>query len=309
MNNQQELKENVLRVLLYFDIFNHPLKPEEIFNYLPKNSLTKSDLLNHLISETKNSSSEFVCKNDYYFISSRIDYHKLRLRKEEYSRKHWKIARLVTHIIKRFPFVRAVFVTGSLSKNSSSKISDLDFMLVTEKDRLWIARTLLMLFKKIFLVNKYKYFCINYLITEDNLEIEDKNLYTAIEIVTSKATYNSGLLNKFLSENETWIRNIMPNYKAAESRLHYSGYKVNNKMSFLQKLMEVLIPCQAADKLDNYLMKKTYNHWKNKYPYLTENDRNQMFRTTPKISKVHPQNLQDKILDMYNQKLREFNLM
>jgi predicted nucleotidyltransferase len=100
----------------------------------------------------------------------------------------WKLAGIVTHVIKRFPFVRGVFVTGSLSKNSSDSSSDLDFMVITRKGRLWIARTLLMLFKKIFLLNSYKYFCINFLLSEDNLEIEDKNVFTATEVMTVKAT-------------------------------------------------------------------------------------------------------------------------
>ena len=307
-SQQQELDENVLRVLLYFDIFNHPLKAEEIFNFLPRNSLTKKDLSDYLKSAISRNGNQFICKNDFYYIVNRSDFHNLRKKKEEYSKRHWKIARFVTHIIKRFPFVRAIFITGSLSKNSSSKVSDLDFMLITQKDRLWIAKTLLMLFKKIFLLNKYKYFCINYLITEDSLEIEDKNLYTAIEIVTSKSTYNSELLSKFLLINEPWIKKIMPNYKVGDSSLHISGYPVNNNKSFIQKIMETIIPGFLADRLDNYLMQKTRNHWKSKYPYLTDKERYDMFRTSPKISKVHPQNLQEKILDTYSQKLREFKL-
>lgn len=310
MNSQQkELEDNVLRVLLYFDIFNHPLKPDEIFSFLPKNSLTKSDLLNHLENVSNEGDKKFICNNNYYCINNRINYHQIRKFKEEYSKKHWKIARFVTHIIKRFPYVRAVFVTGSLSKNSSNEKSDLDFMLVTEKNRLWLTRTMLMLFKKIFLFNKYKYFCINYLITDDSLEIEDKNIYTAVEIVTSKATFNSELLNKFLLMNEWWIRDLMPNYKVTESDMHYSGYPVNNKISIFQKLTEFVIPDFISDKLDKYLMKRTGYYWEKKYSNISPEDRNQMFRTTPRVSKVHPQNLQDKILDMYNQKLKEFNLV
>src|SRR3972149_5244541 len=132
------IRDNILKTLLYYDIFSHPLNGDEIFTFLPENSVAKENVYK-------------------------------RLYKEQYSRKMWKAAWIATHVIKLFPFVRAVMVTGSLSKNSSDKSSDLDFMIITAPGRLWIARTLLMLFKKIFLFNSYKYFCINYFVTTDNL--------------------------------------------------------------------------------------------------------------------------------------------
>src|SRR5207253_11478070 len=128
-----------------------------------------------------------------------------RIEKEKHSKKMWRMAAMMTHIIKRFPFVRAVMITGSLSKNSSDKRSDLDFMIITEPKRLWIARTILMLFKKIFLFNSYKYFCLNYYITSDNLEIEEKNIFTATEIAYVKATYNTRLMEDFIKAN-MWIK-------------------------------------------------------------------------------------------------------
>lgn len=303
----EELKKNIIKTLLYYDIFSHPLKPDEIYSFLPRNSITKSDVKKFLETAAKQGSVPFAEKDGYYYIKPAEENISKRIIKENYSLKMWKRAALVTHIIKRFPFVRAVFVTGSLSKNSSDPASDLDFMLVTKKNRLWISRTLLMLFKKIFFLNSYKFFCINYYITEDNLVITERNIFTATEIATIKATFNTELLNEFIRQNE-WVKEYFPNYVLCDPMLHSSGCKVNNRRSKLQRLIEFFIPGKLASAIDKKLMCMTRKHWKKKYPQLPDNERNHMFKSTENVSKTHPGNMQKKILGMYSQKLQEFNL-
>jgi len=304
----KELEKNILRVLLYFDIFSHPLKPEELYIFLPQNSITLPEFIKQLNIIANNKGSHIKQKDGYYFSGDNYHYCSIRNERENFSRKHWKMARVMTHLIKRFPFVRAVFITGSLSKNSSSKASDIDFMIITQKDRLWVARTMLMTFKKLFLFNKYKYFCINYSITENHLEVEDKNIYTAIEVVTSKATFNSILLNKFINSN-LWLNNFLPNYSYDSSTLHSTDFIPNNRESFLQRLVELCFPVSLTDKLDKSLQIRTHEYWKKKHNNLSDSDREQMFRTKEGVSKVHPGNMQFKILGTYNNKLKEFNLI
>jgi len=249
----------------------------------------------------------FAEKGGYYYIKPSKENVNKRIEKEKYSLKMWKRAAQVTHLIKRFPFVRAVFVTGSLSKNSSDHTSDLDFMLITAKNRLWISRSMLMLFKKIFFLNSYKFFCINYYITEDNLVITERNIFTATEIATIKATYNTEMLNEFIRHN-SWVNEFFPNYVLCDPMLHTSGCKVNNRKSNIQRLIEFFMPGKFAAAIDRKLMRMTREHWKKKYPQLPDSERNHMFKSTENVSKTHPGNMQKKILGMYNQKLQEFNL-
>lgn len=301
------LKKNILKTLLYYDIFSHPLRRDEIYTFLPQNTVSKNDISGMLEQLTSDPESFLAQKNGYYYIKPKETSVDSRISKENHSRKMWRYARLVTHIIKRFPFIRAVMVTGSLSKNSSDSSSDLDFMVITAKNRLWIARTMLMLFKKIFLLNSYKFFCINYYISEDFLEIENRNIFTATEIATIKATYNSNLLEEFLNANK-WITDFFPNYVLCDPALHLSGCKVSNRRSILQAFTELLFIPPLAKKLDKILMEKTSAHWNRKYAHIDKNERDHMFRSTDKVSKTHPLNMQKRILGIYNDKLKEFNL-
>ena len=85
----------------------------------------------------------------------------------------------------RFPFVRAIAISGSLSKDFADEKADIDFFIITKANRLWIARTMMHLFKKLtFITGHQHYFCMNYYVDEEALLIQDQNIFTAIEIRT-----------------------------------------------------------------------------------------------------------------------------
>lgn len=301
------LKNNILRTLLYYDIFRHPLNSEEIYSFLPQNSISRDEIKNSLAVITSAVESEIGESEGFYYLKPNGTYVQARMEKEKYSERMWKSARRVTHIIKRFPFVRSVIATGSLSKNSSDSQSDLDFMVITAPRRLWVARTLLMLFKKTVLLNSKKYFCINYFIASDNMEIEERNIYTATEIVTLKATYNTSLLKEFILKN-MWVKDFFPNYTPFAGGLNEAGCKVSNRHSILQKFSELFFPLRPGDRLDEYLREKTKLHWKKKYADMAEADRNFRLKSTKTESKAHPHSVQKTILAMYEEKLRQYGL-
>lgn len=305
--NSESVKNNVLKTLLYYDIFNHPLRDEEVYSLLPENSVPKERIFEEIRKLSCDVNNPFSRHEGYVYIKPNKHFIELRKEKEEISKKMWKAARLVTHLIKRFPYVRAVLVTGSLSKNSSNKQSDLDFMVITKKGRLWISRMMLMMFKKLFLFNNYKYFCINYFITEDNLEIEDKNIFTATEIVYIKSTFNNYLMDEFIRAN-AWINEYFPNYVPGDEKFNSAGFKVNNRKSYLQRFFEIFFNGRLGDKLNERFMKITGDYWKKKYNYIDEKDRKHLFKTTAKTSTTHPGDMQKTVLNMYNEKLKNFKL-
>lgn len=301
------LKNNVLRALLYYDIFSHPLSADELFTFIPENSVSKQDFCTLLEKASVEKNCPFGSLGGYYYIKPNIQYIELRKQKENISRKMWRMAGIVTHVIKRFPFVRCVLVSGSLSKNSSNAASDIDFMIITEENRLWIARTMLMIFKKIFLLNSYKYFCLNYYITSSHLEIEEKNIFTATEIVTVKATFNTQMMNDFVSANR-WVKEYFPNYALCDPSLHSPGCKPNERISYFQRFAEFFFRGSIGDKLNRKFLQMTIKHWYNRYAHIDRKERNLMFKSTENISKAHPHNMQKLILNRYYDKLKEFNL-
>ena len=202
--------------------------------------------------------------------------------------------------IAKFPFVRAVMASGSLSKNYMDDESDLDFFIVTSPGRLWIARTLLIIYKRIFLLNSHKYFCVNYFVDEKHLEIEERNLFTATELATVIPMYNYGLYRKLIEQN-VWINEMFPNFRAKKTSIE----KTNG--FFVKRIAEKCLDL-IANPFDRLLMKMTLLRWERKYKKLYPPDQFHIaFKTKEYASKNHPRNFQKKVMDAYYKKQLEFN--
>jgi hypothetical protein len=295
------LDEQILRTLLYFDIFNYPLRSEEVLKFLGVPALDKSIVASRLnILRDQNIifrfDEFFSMKNDRSYVERRISGNKE-------AEKYIVLARHTAKFISKFPFVRSVLASGSLSKGYMDKDSDLDFFIVTAPKRLWIARTLLVLYKRIFLANSHKYFCVNYFVDEEHLEIEEKNLFTATELATVVPLYGSHQYEKLQAVN-SWLNEFFPNYIPRS----VAGVPVL-KVSWIKKNFENLLSILFGDTLEKYLQKKTLFRWKKLYEKnYTASDFKVAFKSKSYASKNHPRNFQRTIIDVYDEKLRSFGL-
>ncbi len=298
----EQVREAVLRTLLYFDIWAYPLTVQEIFLYLPLKCITIDQLSDSLRLFAGQGS--IFSRDGYYFVRGRTEgVVTERTRKEKHALRLWRMARLSMQLIRRFPFVRAVSVSGDLSKNATSPESDVDFFIIAEAGRLWIARSLLILFKKTFLLNSRKYFCLNYFAATDNLELDDRNVYLATEIATLKPMYNSVLLRQYMEAN-AWVRDYLPHFDPAG--IDMSG--VCEKHSRIQRLGEFLFRLLPADRLDSFLLRTMRNVWARRYPMYDADTRERIFRSTKFESRAYACNFRDTVLSMYADRLTSFGI-
>jgi predicted nucleotidyltransferase len=306
---ENTIKENILKTLLYYHIFNHPLTLDEIYAFFPKADIPKRKIkrvLSNLISDTRNLLGEI---NGFYFISPNSGFVWNRLKREYISRKKWKIARIMTVIIKLFPFVRGVFVTGTLSKNSSDENSDIDFLIICRENRVWITRTMLRLFAKLFLLHRNKFLCANYFLAENNLSINDRNVFTATELAHIKVMYNSDVFKKLIESNQ-WIEQYFPNCSAADDSLHLSGFSTSDKPLILQQVFELFFPGKIGDAIDGYLQGLIKRRLESKYADYAARERNLSFVITSNTAKLHGSSIDHKkiILDKLKNLFRKYNL-
>ncbi|HAW20714.1 MAG TPA: nucleotidyltransferase [Flavobacteriales bacterium] len=283
----------VLKTLLYFDIFNYPLKPSEIHQFAPikmspinvvpcLNFMSNCGLIQQL-------GSYYSVKNDQELVTRR-----------ELGNKSAKglmnRARRMSKFISRFPFVRGVYISGSLSKGFIDEEGDIDFFIITKPGRLWIARSLLIAFKKVFLLNSKKYFCVNYFIDTDHLEIPDKNIFTATEVRTLLPMYNLKLYEDFVAANG-WAEAYLPNYKPQDTD------SVIRQQSYLIKgVVETILRWGIGNWFDERLMKATMRRWKAKFSHFTDEYFEHALRSRKYVSKHNPQNFQKKVLDALEEK-------
>ena len=249
------IKEDILATLAYFDMFNYPLTAAEICLFLPNkyeqqefDAYMKCMVINGSIYRFDNF---YTLKNDYRLITRRRDGN---IKAAELI----KVAGRVSNLLIRFPYVRGIAISGSLSKNFADDDSDIDLFIITAKNRLWIARTFMHALKKLsFLVNKQDYLCMNYYIDEQELEIVEKTIYTAIEVVTLIPLQGDAIFERFYAEN-VWTQQYLPN-----KIMRLSSAKTV-KSSLLKRFTESLFNNCLGDLLDNILMKITAGRWSKK---------------------------------------------
>ena len=296
------LHREVVQTLLYYDIWHYPLNAREIFAFLPVNSISFAEFKEHIHRMTEERS--ILEKEGFYFIPGRsAGIVELRRKRERHARRLWRMARLSMHVIKRFPFVRGVFVSGDLSKNATTPKSDVDFFIVTEPGRLWITRTLLILFKKTFLLNSKKFFCLNYFASMDHLELDEQNIFLATEVAQIKPLYNERLFRSYLQAN-SWIKHYFPNFDPAL----LPAERTDEKQSLLQGIFEFPFRLLPAEQLDRWLQQKMEVVWKKRYPQFDDVTRQRIFRCSRHESRAYVGDFQTRILALYSQRLREFGV-
>jgi hypothetical protein len=295
-----EFEKNVHRTLAYYEVFDHPLTMKELFVFFPTNSISEKQFrtqIEELVQADK-------IKSEYglYYHGNGKELAKIRLYRAQVAHGKKRSARFVSHIIKRFPFVRGVFISGDISKGVAQPQSDLDYMIVTAPNRLWICRTLLIMFKKIFLLNSRKYFCLNYFISEDNLTLDYRNYFTATEVAHLKPIVNFPLFLRYLNAN-SWIKEYFPNYS-----VHDLVDDRRGRLSVLQKGFEALFSGFWADGFDTWLMNKMKTYWKNHYPQFDDDTRQSIFKCTRNESRAYAGNFDGEVLSRYRKKLKEYQV-
>lgn len=278
----------VLHTLMYFDIFRHPLTTDEIH----RNCQWKDCSLTETAASLENLLHLGIVdqEEDFWFLKGGENNISLRLERQERALFFQRKAKKYSRFIASFPFVRAVSISGSLSKGTMDKNGDIDYFIVTEPGRLWIARTMLVLFKKIFLLNSKKYFCVNYFIDTERLTIPDRNLFVATEIAFLQPMVNKELYENFIRANH-WVKLFYPN-REMQSRVqineHYPG--------ILKRSIEKLLSKKTGEWLDEKCLRITLNRWKKKFPHLSDIEFEVDFRSRKNVSKHHPQGFQRKVV-------------
>jgi hypothetical protein len=295
-------RSSILKVVAYFDLFSYPVSMEEIHFFLdqevPEASLRCA--LDSLIAEKC-----LFRLNDFYSLRDDPRLEERRIKGNRHADELLVIADKISRFLYQFPYVRGIGISGSLSKHYADEDADIDYFIITSKDRLWIARTLMHLFKKwSFLRGRQHWYCMNYFIDEDALEIEEKNIFTATELITLLPACGNGGLVKFFDANK-WVTGFLPHYKHRKS-----PPPPNPPAGFWKRMLEALLNNRTGDKLDDFFRSLTTKRWnkKEREGALDGKGHRMSLKTSKHCSRPHPGMMQKRILTVYNDKLRALGI-
>lgn len=290
------VQQCIVQTLGYFDYFRYPLSKDQLYVFLTV-SIKEEEAFNNAL-DTLLDAKKIQSYKGYYAllqVESYVD------QRAEGERRFALMQERINKTAKRlryFPFIKFAGLSGSLSKGYAPVSADIDLFIITQKNRLWICRSILHLMKKIsFLKGSQHWYCMNYFIDETAFCIEEQNYFTAIELSTLKPILDeSDYYDRLMESNATWIRKELPNLKKREQ---VALQEMRN--AFWNKFAGML----SNDRINLWLMQWTDGKWRAKWKkkcYPSE-EYDLAFKTRINISKNHLHNYQKKML----QHLSEMN--
>jgi hypothetical protein len=292
------IKKDILATIAYFNMFEYPLKKNEIFLFLGHNEDFSEfeRALNFLTND-----SVIFKIGDFYSLHNNFAIAMKRQKGHEKAILMLKKAEKAAKLISAFPFVKGVAISGSLSKYFADDQTDVDFFIITARNRLWIARTFLHLFKKLtYLFNMQDLFCMNYFIDESEPVILEKNIYTATEVTTILPIRGEDAFEIFFKAN-SWTKNFLPNKNI------YLPVVKETKKTWLGYLIEKVLDNRLGNSMDNFLMKLTAKSWNSKTLTNKRNSKGMLLsmHIGKHFSKPNPDIFQKRLLQRYENSLAD----
>lgn len=280
------MEKAILKTLTYADIFDYPLTLREIYKWLINKKATLQQIEKKLPQQK------------YYYLPGREGLVKIRKQKEKQSKVYLRKAKVICQLLKVIPWIKLVGISGGLAMENAGVKDDIDLFIITGKNRLWISRLLALgLLSLTFQRRKVNdpggkiagKLCINTLLEEDRLEQKNKDIYLAHEVLQMKVLWQrDGIYSKYL-ENNSWVFKFLPNWTT----------QVKSEIPRLRSGQEFKVQSDNAKfKSFNFLEKLV-----KKFQLQIMQEPKGMERIEDGALYFHPQDVREKILALYKQKL------
>lgn len=265
------LKNRILSTLKFFDLQEYPLTVLELHKFLIEDiGVLKSQIDSQgEIGEVSNPNKDIYtinqvlecldheCINEvqnylgFYFLMGRKSLVLNRLSNYSYGIEREKIIKRYIKPVKYIPFIRGVALGGSQAMGLQKENSDIDLLIITDPQFMWLGRTLITAYFQV--VGKRRHgekiknrFCLNHYLAGAKELNEYKNLYTAYEYLRLRTLVSPHSIWQFKKANAVWLNFFLPEFKITEpnnikqSKAQYFLEKIlNNRFGlFLEKILK-----------------------------------------------------------------------
>lgn len=148
---------------------------------------------------------------------------KKRIVRKAQTEKKLSALKTYSHILYASPWIKMVGISGSCAMENAKAGDDVDFFIITAKNRLWLARIWAISAAKLLGVHRSRKdkrvsgkACLNMFFDEQDLMIptNKQNLYTAHEVVQMRRIdmREGAYYHRLFMQSNSWIKSYFPNF-------------------------------------------------------------------------------------------------
>lgn len=245
------LDEALLWTVLYADIFDFPLTRDELFTFLMGYRGSRAEV-DAAVDRSLVDGHDLETDGEFIFLPGRAETVTYRLRRGRAASALWRHARLYAHLIWTLPYVRMVAVTGALAMDNVEPDDDIDFLVVTEPGRLWMARGMIVLLCKLARLRGHTV-CPNYLISSEALRLDKRDLYAAHELAQMVPLHGQSVAQRIWTENE-WCLSFLPNSRFDAS--NGANDALARPLASLKSLVEGVLRLPPGEAIERWERKR-----------------------------------------------------
>ncbi len=232
----EPIEEAIYATVAYADIFQYPLTEAEIHRYLIGLRAARSEVRT-AIGSSRVLRQRLSRTGEFFTLAGREHTLDERARRREQSAVLWPRAARYGAWMGALPFVRMVAVTGSLAVDNAGSGADLDYLVVTRPGRVWFTRSLVILFVRC-VSRMGDVVCPNYFLSEESLELSDRSLFAAHEMVQMVPLTGLPVYRRMHAQNG-WVREYLPNAEAQYVQLHGQDASSRNVRPLIEQVLRL----------------------------------------------------------------------
>lgn len=300
-----KIEQAIIKTLAYFDLISRPLSEDELYSYLYVQKCSSRELQGGLQSLLRN--KIVVEKDGYYSLKNQ----KINSQKQgdKILEQKWKLAQNIASKMLWIPYLRSVLVIHSLANGTARESSDVDFLIITAKNRLFTCRFFMVVNNILLGRQKTKFnqkdkIDLGFYVSEDGLDIKKTRLHendilTTYFLATAKPLYNFESYQRFVNKND-WLKKFLPNFEIKNSK-----YSILDNQNKIRKFLEKILSGKLGDFLNLILKKlqifKIYLEPKAKNPKSN-------IWVSDQIIELHHESLREEICNNWKKKVKNLNL-
>ena len=315
-----QIEHAILATLAYYDGLDYPLSSFELYRFLinPQRLQPHVQSLEQIALKDIQEGLEKLMKSGavqeelgFYFLKGRTGLSELRLDREKIAAQKWRKCLNRAYWLQLAPWIRGMFVSGSLGLGTVNDSSDFDILVLVEPGRLYLSRLFLSGIASLIGARRTRFesvasdkFCFNHYVTTDALHISHESLYNAQTYAhLVPMAVPPALAGEFFAEN-LWINKFVYNFTPHQQTTRRSVRK-NKFLLGIARTVEKIFDAAFGNVLERWA--REYQQKRISMNPTTHAPGGRVIYTTTELE-FHPHSFEQVILARYNSTTRRLSI-